>query len=378
MAKKFLYIVAIIIVLVIAGLIILRVWANELTALAFVPTEEFVEQEALTKNAYAEPDMWFVRPGEGEELIRWQPEYTNDRGLQPTPAEPSTPDFAVFFVHPTSYLSRSSWNAELGDEEAERVARVYLRGMASPLGKASEIWAPRYRQATIGAFMTDKPEAQMAFDTAYRDVAQAFAHFVDSIDPDLPIVLAGHSQGSLHMMSLLNEQVADTELAERIVAAYVIGWPISETHDLPLMGLPACTAPDQAGCILSWASYAEPADPSQVKAYYSRSIGLNGEPRGNSPVLCTNPLTGTRGGTAPASANLGTLVPETDLTDGTLLSGAIPASCDPRGILLIGDPPDLGRYVLPGNDYHVYDIPLFWANMQADVARRVSTWTENR
>ncbi|MBO6641027.1 DUF3089 domain-containing protein [Altererythrobacter sp.] len=378
MAKKFLYIVAVIIVLVIAGLIILRVWANELTALAFVPTEEFVEQEALAENAYAEPDMWFVRPGEGEELIRWQPEYTNDRGLLPTPAEPSTPDFAVFFVHPTSYLSRSSWNAELGDEEAERVARVYLRGMASPLGKASEIWAPRYRQATIGAFMTDKPEAQMAFDTAYRDVAQAFAHFVDSIDPDLPIVLAGHSQGSLHMMSLLNEQVADTELAERIVAAYVIGWPISETHDLPLMGLPACTAPDQAGCILSWASYAEPADPSQVKAYYSRSIGLNDEPRGNSPVLCTNPLTGTRGGTAPASANLGTLVPETDLTDGTLLSGAIPASCDPRGILLIGDPPDLGRYVLPGNDYHVYDIPLFWANMQVDVARRVSTWTENR
>ena len=378
MAKKFLYIVAVIIVLVIAGLIILRVWANELTALAFVPTEEFVEQEALAENAYAEPDMWFVRPGEGEELIRWQPEYTNDRGLLPTPAEPSTPDFAVFFVHPTSYLSRSSWNAELGDEEAERVARVYLRGMASPLGKASEIWAPRYRQATIGAFMTDKPEAQMAFDTAYRDVAQAFAHFVDSIDSDLPIVLAGHSQGSLHMMSLLNEQVADTELAERIVAAYVIGWPISETHDLPLMGLPACTAPDQAGCILSWASYAEPADPSQVKAYYSRSIGLNGEPRGNSPVLCTNPLTGTRGGTAPASANLGTLVPETDLTDGTLLSGAIPASCDPRGILLIGDPPDLGRYVLPGNDYHVYDIPLFWANIQADAARRVSTWTENR
>lgn len=378
MAKKFLYIVAVIIVLVIVGLIILRVWANELTALAFVPTEEFVEQEALAENAYADPDMWFVRPGEGEELIRWQPEYTNDRGLLPTPAEPSTPDFAVFFVHPTSYLSRSSWNAELGDEEAERVARFYLRGMASPLGKASEIWAPRYRQATIGAFMTDKPEAQMAFDTAYRDVAQAFAHFVDAIDPDLPIVLAGHSQGSLHMMSLLNEQVADTELAERIVAAYVIGWPISETHDLPLMGLPACTAPDQAGCILSWASYAEPADPSQVKAYYSLSIGLNGEPRGNSPVLCTNPLTGTRGGTAPASANLGTLVPETDLTDGTLLSGAIPASCDPRGILLIGDPPDLGRYVLPGNDYHVYDIPLFWANMQADVARRMSTWTENR
>lgn len=378
MAKKFLYLVAVIIVLVIAGLIVLRVWAAELTALAFVPTEQFVEQEALAENAYAETDMWFVRPGKGDELVRWQPDYANDRGLLPTPADPSPPDFAVFFVHPTSYLSRSSWNAELGDEEAERVARIYLRGMASPFNKASEIWAPRYRQATIGAFMTDKPEGQMAFDTAYRDVAQAFAHFVDTIDPNLPIVLAGHSQGSLHMMSLLSERVAGSPLADRIAAAYVVGWPISETHDLPLMGLPACTASDQAGCILSWASYAEPADPSQVKAYYSRSVGLNGESRGSSPVLCTNPLTGTRGGTAPASANLGTLVPETDLTDGALVADAVPARCDPRGILLIGDPPDLGRYVLPGNDYHVYDIPLFWANLQADVTRRVEIWAQNR
>ena len=45
------------------------------------------------------------------------------------------------------------------------------------------------------------------------------------------------------------------------------------------------------------------------------------------------------------------------------------------GLLLIGDPPDLGPGVLPGNNYHVYDIPLFWANLKADVARRLAAWT---
>ncbi len=40
---------------------------------------------------------------------------------------------------------------------------------------------------------------------------------------------------------------------------------------------------------------------------------------------------------------------------------AVAARCDERGLLLIGDPPELGPYVLPGNNYHVYDIPLFWA-----------------
>ncbi len=140
------------------------------------------------------------------------------------------------------------------------------------------------------------------------------------------------------------------------------------------MGLAACSAPDQPGCIQSWASYAEPADPSQVAQYYSESVGLDGKARGESPILCTNPLTGARGDEAPASANLGTLVPDESLSNGSLVPGMVPARCEARGILLIGDPPEMGRYVLPGNDYHVYDIPLFWANVQADVTRRVEAW----
>ena len=31
-------------------------------------------------------------------------------------------------------------------------------------------------------------------------------------------------------------------------------------------------------------------------------------------------------------------------------------------------------YVLPGNNYHVYDITLFWANVRADALRRLATY----
>ena len=38
----------------------------------------------------------------------------------------------------------------------------------------------------------------------------------------------------------------------------------------------------------------------------------------------------------------------------------------------------MGSAVLPGNNYHVYDIPLFWQNLRSDVERRVSAWLAAR
>ena len=375
MARKFLYFVAVIIVLVIVGLIALRVWSRELTELALVPTTEFVEQSPLEANAYQDPDLWFSRPGIGlDDPARWQPAYRDEGRALPGPAEEAPGDFAVFFVHPTSYYSRAQWNAPREDDEANKTARLFIRGLASPFNHASEIWAPRYRQAAIGAFLTNKPEAQQALDAAYADVAQAFDFFVQTVDEDTPIVLVGHSQGALHMLRLIREELDDAALRERLVAAYIIGWPISVEHDLPALGLPACATQAQTGCILSWSTFAEPADPTDLLETYANSTGFDGEKRGTSDIVCTNPLTGRFGGEATADQNLGTLVPDDDLGNGELVPGSVPARCDERGLLLIGDPPEMGSYVLPGNNYHVYDIPLFWANTQADVAARVEAW----
>ncbi|MEP3049968.1 MAG: DUF3089 domain-containing protein [Erythrobacter sp.] len=368
MAKKFLYLVAIIIVVIFVGLIALSIWAKELAQVALVPSTEFVEQETLAANAYEDAALWYSKPGmAGTDPARWRPDGSQGSGG-------SAPEFALFFIHPTSYLNRNNWNAPIGEEEAERVARIYLRGMASAFQSASQIWAPKYRQATMGAFLTDKVEGQQAIDAAYADVREAYRHFENSIAADIPIVLAGHSQGSLHLLRLLREEMAGSDIQNRIIAAYAIGWPISVEHDLPSIGLPACADPAQTGCLLSWSSFAEPADPSEVMATYSRSIGFDGTPRGSSEILCTNPLTGRRGGSAEQKDNLGTLVPNADISDGELVVGAVPARCDERGLLLIGDPPEMGPYALPGNNYHVYDISLFYGNTRSDVIQRARAW----
>lgn len=366
LARKFLYLVAFLVVLVLVGALMYRLFPVQLMRMALVPSAAFEAQAPVAASRYADKAMWLARPDLPDSPGKWTPD-----GATPGPRPP----VSVFYVHPTSYFGRAQWNAPLDDASANRYATLFLRGQATAFNATGDIWAPRYRQATFGTFLTTGKDAQAALDLAYHDVEAAFDAFVRDIGPSRPIILAGHSQGALHLIRLLHDRVAGTALARRIVAAYVVGWPVSRSVDLPRMGLPECRGPTQAGCILSWQSFAEPADPSMVLGAFDATTGLTGQSRAGTPLVCTNPLTGAPDSAAPASANLGSLVPSADLTSAVLVPGRVPARCSGRGLLLIGSPPDgYGAYVLQGNNYHVFDYSLFWANIRADAARRAAAY----
>ena len=378
MARKFLYVIAGITVLIISLMFVLRLWPEDLTELAFVPNVTFQPQPAMAKNAWERPEMWISRPGIKNDPADYAPE-----GASPPPENPLP--VAVFFIHPTSYIDRDAWNANLNDPRTRERAILFVKGMATPFNASAQIWAPRYRQAAIGAFLTDDPQANEAIDLAYGDVLAAFDVFAASVPDGEPIVLAGHSQGAFLLRRLLRDRIAGTPLARRVAAASVIGWQVSLDHNLPLMGLPACDDPDQASCVMSWLSVADPAGTGQLMKAYARRSGLDGQALGSSaadgsevqsPFLCTNPLTGTQGGEADADANLGTLVPDFTAQTGALAKQVVPARCGDDHFLHIGPPPDLplGPFVLPGNNYHLYDVTLFWGNLRADFERRVAAW----
>lgn len=364
MARKFLYAIAILTVLAVAAAFVYRIWGEQLMTAAMVPSAPFEPVRSMAQKDYAAADMWYARPDIGGNPGLWTPPgvETNEKG----PA-------AVFFLHPTSYLERKSWNAPLDDSESTDLARAFVRNQASVFNSTGDIWAPRYRQATFGAFLTDRKDRLRALDLAYSDVRAAFRQFIAE-NPERPLIFAAHSQGATHLMRLMREEVAGKPVASRIAAAYIVGWPVSLESDLPALGLPACQKKAQAGCILSWQSFAEPADPRAIQALFDAGVGLTGKPRKGTKMLCTNPLTGTPDSGAAASQNLGTLKSDGEIGDAQLVRGAVPARCDKRGYLLIGDPPDLGPFVLPGNNYHVYDYSLFWANVRADASERLKTF----
>lgn len=363
MARKFLYIVAVLIGLVIAAAIAYRLFGLQMMRAAMVPSAAF--EKPVGVNAYDSAKLWIARPDIPGNPTLWLPP-----GVDPAPAGRA----AVFFIHPTSYLNRAAWNAPLDDKEGNERAALFVRGQASVFTAAGQVWAPRYRQATFGAFLTERKEGRMALEAAYADVLAAFDAFVASLDPTRPIILAGHSQGALHLTHLLKDRIAGKPIAKRIVAAYVVGWPVSVEADIPALGLPACSSPEATGCILSWQSYAEPAEPEAMLKSFDGSTAANGRTRQGTHMLCTNPVTGTPNGAAPAKANLGSAIPSADLKTATLAIGMIPARCAGRGLLLVGEPPNIGPYILPGNNYHVYDYSMFWANIRADAARRLAAF----
>ena len=370
LARRFLYVVATLIVLVLVAGICWTLFPQAIMRARFVPGAHFVEPPVAGAPDYMRRDTWLARPDTRDDPALWLPP-----GVARTPPG----DAEIFFVPPTTFLEKDRWNAPYDDPRADARARVLVRSQASAFSGVGRVWAPRYRQATVGAFLAAGPDSTRALDLAYRDVERAFHAFVAQIPPETPIILAAHSQGSFHLMRLLAERIAGTGTARRVVAAYLVGWPVSVGADLPALGMPACTGRQEARCVLSWESFAEPADASQQRVLYDAGTGLTGAPRAGTPPLCVDPLSGIAGGASPASANPGALVPSPDYAGATLTPALVGARCRPDGLLSIGDPPaGFGVAVLPGNNYHVFDYALFWAAIRADAARRLATFEAAR
>jgi pimeloyl-ACP methyl ester carboxylesterase len=362
-ARRFLAVIFFLTLVVVAAGFAIFQWGGNVLLREATPKGHFEAAEAGGGPDYAQASSWVARPGMAADPALWLPDGA---------AQSTTGEAAIFFIHPTTYLENDRWNAPLfaGGDTAFRT-NLFVQSQASAFNGAGQIWAPRYRQAAYGAFLLDSRDAESALDFAYRDVAAAFDEFLKEAG-DRPIILAGHSQGALHLMRLLRERKA--QLGTRLVAAYVVGWPIDSGSDLPALGLPACRTADDTGCILSWMSFGDPANPSLILDEWKRTPGLTGGERSQKKILCVNPITGTENGAAPAAANPGTLVPSANLRSATLQAGMVGAHCDSGLLKLDGQIPAMGPFVLPGNNYHVYDYALFWGAIRRDAERRLAAW----
>ena len=367
-ARRFLLLIFWLIILAVAAGFGIYQYGGRVLTSATTPTGHFAAPKVQAGPDYRLDSSWLAKPGLANDPSNWSP-----MGEKPLP-DPITPiEVATFYVHPTTYLARDKWNAAIdeGGDSAFR-DRLFVHSQGGVFNHVSTIWAPRYRQAAFGAFLLKSDDATRALDLAYRDVLAAFDVFLAAQPKDRPIILAGHSQGALHLSRLLVDR--RDALKGRLIAAYVIGWPLSAKADLPAMGLLPCSKPDQTNCVLSWMSFGEPTNAGMILDNWVGTMGPDGAKREQADMVCVNPLTGTRGGAATPDQNPGTLVPTADFSSATILPGAVGARCDQGLLKIYGAIPSFGPYVLPGNNYHVYDYALFWSAVRADADRRIRAW----
>jgi Protein of unknown function (DUF3089) len=372
-ARRFLYIFAGLIVLAVAGAIAYKAFQPQLWRMAAIPAVTYGTDTRDAQPDYTKLASWIAHP-----KLPQNPALQTPTGYQPAPF----PAVDVFYVSPTTYFTKTHWNAPLADAEANTLQSIVLRHQASPFNAVGTIWSPRYRQATFGAFLAPSPDAAQALNLAYADVLAAFDAFQNQRNPKRAFLLVGHSQGAVHMLRLLKDRVAGRPAQQSMVAAYIIGWPVSVEADLAPLGLPVCQTPGAIGCVISWQSFGAGADLEETTQQYAAIPTLSGMPRTGTHQLCVNPI-GFWASTdaADKKRNLGALpFMPMDKPVAALMPQLVGAQCDPSGFLVLQPPPGdpFHEYTMPNENYHTYDINLFWANVRANAEIRVESFLTPR
>ncbi|WP_229201706.1 DUF3089 domain-containing protein [Arsenicibacter rosenii] len=270
----------------------------------------------------------------------------------------------VFFIHPTIYTGKpqgpSAWNADVADAVMNKwVDQSTILNQASVFNGSCRVFAPRYRQAHYYSFLTkNKADKEKALELAYEDVKAAFLYYMNHHNRDAagkarPIIIAAHSQGTVHARRLLAEFFDDKPLKQQLIVAYLVG--IATPADI-FKTIPAGEAPDQTGCFVSWNTFSR----NYVPAYYTD--GLN-------KALCTNPLTWSSSDKyAEYSLNKGGVGPKFNLL-------ASPADAQVHdGLLWIGRLHVPGAALLRTKIWHRADYNLFWMNIRENVAQRIQAY----
>lgn len=276
----------------------------------------------------------------------------------------------IFYIQPTTYRAEE-WNQDVADRAANRWTDVSVGDrQVSAFTDCCRRFVPRYRQASSRAFTAMQGDGPKAYALAYSDVARAFRAYIAHDNGNRPFILAGHSQGALHGLRLIREEIAGTALARRLVVAYLpgIGMPIGT---LPV-DVGACASPRQTQCIVSWNSFDDDAD---TNGYVARAThGYAGTVEGKA-LLCVNPLTfDVRRPDAGFRAGKGAL-------PGPAVDGALPAvvrrrvaaRCD-GNVLRVTTQQGLSVERLPNGNLHMNDIAFFWGDIRANSAIRVKAW----
>jgi len=268
----------------------------------------------------------------------------------------------VFYIHPTMYYEGREWVADVGDKKINRSVDLWpMRHQASVFFDIGRVFAPRYRQAHFRVFVLDEKVCDLcvdALDVAYGDVRESFLFWLKNSDRGKPIIIAGHSQGTFHAKRLLKEFFDGTELGERLVTSYLLGWGV---YDGDFNTLEPCESNDDVNCYCSWMTYATGYTP----VWYDERMAA-----GLDAPKCINPMSWDYNGQVnDRKEHLGILTEKYKIKYKGKLTGRVH-----EGLLWLDAPHVIGGKLLHQDNWHVGDYNLFHTNIKVNVGERVENF----
>ncbi|MEO6820156.1 MAG: DUF3089 domain-containing protein [Ginsengibacter sp.] len=265
----------------------------------------------------------------------------------------------VFFIYPTTYTDDKmamGWNANIDDKalnkKTDNSAILY---QASVFNRYCRVYAPRYRQANIAAFYSDdKQSSKEALDRAYKDVKAAFQYYLKYENHGRPIIIASHSQGTLHAGRLLREFFENKPLEKQLVAAYIIGLPVFTDY---FTAIKPCKDSSATGCFVTWRTFEEGYIAPFVQEETRKAIVIN-------------PLTWSTDTTmAPATLNKGGMLRNFN----KLIPGLVQAQIH-GNVLWVNKPRFLGSIFIKTKNYHIADYNFFYENIRDNAGVRINSF----
>lgn len=136
----------------------------------------------------------------------------------------------VFFIAPTNVGGGEGefYVQSLDDAEAMAAILGAINMQKGIYDGQARFFAPYYRQLTIAAYRLEEEQRLAYSQGAWQDVQDAFAYYMANENDGRAFLLAGFSQGAELGLRLMKEYADDEAFFEQLVAAYLIGWRVTE------------------------------------------------------------------------------------------------------------------------------------------------------
>lgn len=304
----------------------------------------------------------------GIEKFNTEIDYSNPENWMVLPENPEK-SVDVIYIYPTVYGTISETGDDVADidDTSMRVMALYsAANQASVFEESCNLYAPYYRQFTVDSLLDiidNSPES--LYYLAAQDLYPMLDYYFENHNEGKPFVLAGHSQGAVWLSIILEDYMKEhPEYLEKMVAAYVIGYSITEEYLARNPHLKFAQGADDTGVIISYNTEG-PGNKDQYNCVVTEG------------AISINPINWKLDDTyAYAEENLGALN-----TTGEIVYHYADARVDTeRGVVICESVKPsqeleltMGNYFGP-ESFHLQDYSLYFMNLQQNVADRIEAF----